>query len=68
VIFYYSDLEIAQNESNGITKLITEDYYAILKKYDELGYVTKENIWLEFDSKENLDKNYQGNLFYYAKR
>jgi hypothetical protein len=68
VVFYYSDLEIAQNESSGITKLITEDYYATLKKNDELGYVTKENIWLEFDSKENLDKNYQGNLFYYAKR
>jgi hypothetical protein len=68
VVFYYSDLEIAQNESSGISKLITEDYYTVLKKYDELGYFSKANISLEFDSKENLDKNYQGNLFYYSKR
>jgi hypothetical protein len=67
VVFYYSDVDLATNENNGISKSITEDYYSILKKYDELGYFTRENIRLRFDSKENLDKNYKGNLFYYSR-
>jgi len=38
-----------------------------LKAYDVLDYFTRENISLKFDSKENLDKNYDGNLFYYTR-
>jgi hypothetical protein len=67
VVFYYSDFDIAINESKGISKLITDDYYAILKKYDELNYFTRDNISLKFDSKENLDKNYAGSFFYYSR-
>jgi hypothetical protein len=67
VVFYYSDLDIAINESKGISKSITSDYYEILKKYDELNYFTRENIRLKFDSKENLDKNYAGSFFYYSR-
>lgn len=67
VVFYYFDLDIAANENKGISKLITEDYYSILKKYDELNFFTRENIGLKFDSKENLDKNYEGNFFNYSR-
>jgi hypothetical protein len=67
VVFYYSDADITVNENNGISKAIMDTYYSILKKYDELNYFTRENIRLKFDSKENLDKNYQGNLFYYTR-
>jgi hypothetical protein len=67
VVFYYSDADIAVNENNGISQAITDIYYSILKKYDEFNYFTRENISLKFDSKENLDKNYQGNLFYYTR-
>lgn len=67
VVFYYSHADIAVNENNGISQAITDTYYSILKKYDELNYFTRENINLKFDSKENLDKNYQGNLFYYTR-
>jgi hypothetical protein len=67
VVFYGSDSDIAVNESNGISKAIADAYYSVLKKYDELNYYTHENISLSFDSKENLDKNYQGSLFYYTR-
>ena len=66
VVFYYSDFDIAINENKGITAAITNDYYSILKKYDELNYFTKEDIMLKFDSKENFDKNYHGNFYYYS--
>lgn len=67
VVFYYSDTDIPANEKNGISKAIADTYYSILKKHDELGYLTRENINLKFDSKENLDRNYEGNLFYYTR-
>jgi hypothetical protein len=67
VVFYYADSDILLNENNGINKSIANDYYSILKKYDELSYFTRENIILKFDSKENLYKNYEGNLSYYQR-
>jgi hypothetical protein len=67
VVFYYCDLDIGMNENKGISKLITDEYYSILKKYDELHYFTRANISLKFDSKENLDKNYKGNFLYYSR-
>ena len=66
VVFYYSDDEISENEKTGISQKIAGDYYSILKKYDELNYFTPENLIIKFDSKENLDKNYQGSLFNYT--
>jgi hypothetical protein len=68
VVFYYSDADIMVNETNGISSMITNDYYPILKKYDDLNYFTRDNISLKFDSKENVDKNFEGNMFYYSKR
>ncbi len=67
VVFYYSDDDITLYKKNGMNQEVTNDYYSTLKKYDELNYFTKENMSLTFDSKENLDKNYEGNLFYYTR-
>jgi hypothetical protein len=67
VVFYHTNQEVETYNNNGVSGQITDEYYAILKKYDELGYFTKENISLAFDSQENLDKNYAGNLFYYTR-
>jgi hypothetical protein len=67
VVFYYDNQDVETYKNNGISRQITDEYYSILKKYDELNYFTKENICLTFDSKENLDKNYEGNLFYYTR-
>lgn len=67
IVFYYHDTDIAMNESAGVSGAITEEYYSILKEHDELNCFTRENISLKFDSKENLDKNYQGSLFYYTR-
>lgn len=36
VAFYYSDADITLNENNGISKAITNIYYSILKKYDDV--------------------------------
>jgi hypothetical protein len=67
VVFYYTDNDILKYAENGISSKIKSEYYSVLKTYDEFDYFTSSDVILEFDSKENLDKNYNGNLFYYSR-
>ena len=67
VVFYYLDSQIHENAESGVSRSIFEDYFQILKKFDELDYYTSGNFTMKFDSKENVDQNYQGSLFYYSR-
>ena len=67
VVFYFSDEDISVNRETDVSEMIAHEYYSILKKHDELDYFTRENVLLSFDSKENVDKNYAGSLFYYSR-
>ncbi len=67
VVFYFSDAEIAANEASGVSQAVTNEYYSILKQHDDLNLFSRDNIRLSFDSKENVDKNYAGSLFYYSR-
>lgn len=67
VVFYYTNREVETYEANGVSRQVSDEYYDILKKYDELNYFSKESMSLAFDSKENLDKNYEGSLFHYTR-
>ncbi len=62
VVFYYLYKDVAENQNKDVNKTIQDEYYLILKKYDELDYFTRDNMRLKFDSKENVDKNFQGNV------
>ena len=68
IVFYYTDKDITTYEDNKISDLIKNDYYSIIKKHDELNYFSNENMHISFDSKENIDKNFAGSLFYYSRR
>lgn len=64
-IFYEKNVDVINNESNGISNSIKEMYWDKICKIDEFKYYKKE--YIVFYSKENIDKNYSGNLFYYFK-
>ena len=65
VVFYHSDAELEQNERQGVSAQIFEDYFAALKKNDAFDYYSRKNFNLRFDSKENLDRSYKGSVFNY---
>ena len=67
VVFYLTDNDIQVNQGNGVSRTITETCYELVKQYDEFGYFEFETFPITFDGKENLDKNYQGNMYYYFK-
>lgn len=66
-VFYHTDEQLAECQRNGTSGRIKADYYYFLKKYDEFNLFTPENFHCIFDSHENVEKNYQGNYYYYFK-
>lgn len=67
VVFYQKDSHIKKNSENGISDMIRKDYFEVLLKCDEFNVYKTDEFIMTFDSKENLDKNYSGNLYYYFK-
>ena len=64
-IFYSTDNDLNINQENGITNEIREFALSKISTVDDLKLCTAKHI--KFDSKENIDKNYSGNLYYYFK-
>ncbi len=65
IVFYQTEEQKALNEQNGVSKRITDEYYSMIKKTDEINLCQKN--MLIFDTKENLDKNYGGSLYTYMR-
>jgi len=65
VIFYDTDSNKLINLQNGISEEIKNEIYSKVKQLDEFDFYKEE--YISFDSKENLDKNYKGSLYYYFK-
>lgn len=65
VAFFTTDKEIELHQKSGICTAISNRCFQAVKKHDEFGYLSDATFRLTFDSKENLDKNYCGSLFYY---
>lgn len=42
-----------------------DQYFDLLQRYDEFQYLDRDGFSLEFDSKENFDRNYKGVWFLY---
>lgn len=67
VVFYHKEDDIVRNQKNGQSDAIWQLCYEKVKPYDEFGYITPDTISLKFDSKQNVDENYKGSMFYYWK-
>jgi len=65
IVFYHTDEQLQSNRMNGTNEAISDVYFKSLKGYDECNYITRNNLKISFDSKENLDQNFEGNMFYY---
>ena len=66
-VFYQTDADVRLNQDKGVSKQIKDEYYETLHRLDEFRVFTYESFNVTFDSKENLDQHYEGNLYYYFK-
>ena len=62
VVFLKTTEDIRLKTADGTCAAISERCFEAIKQYDEFGYLTGSSFRLKFDSKENLDKNFNGNL------
>jgi hypothetical protein len=65
VAFYMTVTDLNENIKNGTNENIKDECLRLIKQYDEFDYFNEKTLKLSFDSKQNLDENYQGNSFFY---
>jgi hypothetical protein len=69
VIFYYTDAQIKENLTNGISARINEVLGRVAEKYgfDRGSPYSFDSKQYRFDSKETFDRDYESNWYYYWK-
>ncbi|WP_367899203.1 hypothetical protein AB3N61_18565 [Leptospira sp. WS58.C1] len=65
VCFFYKNQQLENAINKGKTDLISSSYFNLLKRFDEFSLIERDLFTLSFDSKENFDRNYNGNWFNY---
>ncbi|QNM84621.1 hypothetical protein H9W90_10475 [Polaribacter pectinis] len=65
--FLQTDEQLKKYEYSETHKKWKEQYFELLKEYDEFKYFKKEYFNIHLDSKENFDTNYESNWYYYYK-
>lgn len=66
VVFFYSNNQIPDlKEKERIAEILKEYIYSSLRKFDSYNKLKKDEINIEFDTKENFDTKYEGNWYYY---
>jgi hypothetical protein len=64
-IFYFKERQIEIHRNDKFIEEMKNDFFELIKPYDEFDYIRREQIWIGFDSKENFDKNYGGSWYNY---
>jgi hypothetical protein len=65
VVFYRTEEMKNRNRQNGCDDAIKRRCFELVTQYDEFRYFTFDDFRLTFDSRENFNRRYSGNLFNY---
>ena len=65
--FVFTDEKVKEYEKREIKSAWADKYYDFVKPFDEFNYFKRTDIQVYIDSKENFDKNYESNWYYYYK-
>jgi hypothetical protein len=57
--------QLEESKTGKVNEIITEKYKELISNYDEFGYSSIVKLNILFDSKERIDKEYNGNLSNY---
>ncbi|HEX6192219.1 MAG TPA: hypothetical protein VFZ42_07640 [Chitinophagaceae bacterium] len=60
--------QMEEYQKDGTTEKMKQQYYMLLKQYDEFDYIKPYTDFLVFDSKENFDRSFRSSWFYYSRR
>ena len=66
-LFVFNNEQKVKFENSSELKKIENDYFKLLKEYDEFDYIKRDKFNIGLDSKQNFDDNYESNWYYYYK-
>ena len=64
-IFVYTNRQLHSEAIHALKERSKMEFFALIKPYDELNYISIEQFHVSFDSKENFDSSYGANWFNY---
>lgn len=65
--FMFTDEKVKEYDKPEIKSAWADKYFDFVKPFDEFNYFKRNDIQVYLDSKENFDKNYDSNWYYYYK-
>lgn len=65
-VFFDTEKDVKINNASGICGVMREDYFKALKEMDEFNVYSFDDFVMTFDSRENLEKTYNGNIYAYG--
>jgi hypothetical protein len=65
--FFYTDQQADNAKATEYIQQLADKYFDLLKKHDQFDYFDRETFSISVDSKENFEKKYEGNWYYYFK-
>ncbi|MBK8613408.1 MAG: hypothetical protein IPN85_07915 [Flavobacteriales bacterium] len=63
--FFHTGEQLLRSATDGSRAVIAAAYAGLITAHDEFGYCMAPIEQVLFDSKANLDTNFEGNLYYY---
>lgn len=63
--FFHTDAQAADHRDRGLLAVYAEEYAKLAARHDEFGYLARDPVRLNFDSKQTLDTKYGGVLHSY---
>ncbi len=67
IVFVHTEAQAEALNRSELPARWADFYFDIARKYDEFGYLKREEFFIAVDSKENFDANYSSNWYYYFK-
>lgn len=67
IVFVHTDEQARTVRASALPVTWADTYFEIAKRHDEFGYLTRSQIAIQVDSRENFEANYSGNWYYYFK-
>lgn len=65
--FVYTEEQVKHYEISETRKIWADKYFDLLEPFNEFSYFKRDTFNIDLDSKENFDKNYESNWYYYYK-
>ena len=67
IFFFHTDRQVEKAKNSPLLEILKNEYFKLIKLYDEFNYLELNQFGIGIDSKENFVNNYQSNWFYYFK-